>query len=109
MYKSGTDVPLFFDYKKLVEANALGHHLVFLRIELARTVVLVSPTRYARGLWLAPKLLPKVYFVTFVFTYVKYATLNWRSQELSDDRSVLKSNSVFVARASPVFSIRSWF
>ena len=37
--KSGTKVPLFFDYKKLVEANALGHHLVFLRIELARTVV----------------------------------------------------------------------
>ena len=26
--KSGTKVPLFFDYKKLVEANALGHHSV---------------------------------------------------------------------------------
>ena len=53
--KGQRKLPFSF-YKNHAKGNAFGHHSILLRIELARTVVLVSPLR---GLWLMPKLPPK--------------------------------------------------
>ena len=72
--KSGTEVPLFLIIENSSKQTLSGIIWFFFGLNSLAQWCSSRPLATLGGLWLAPKLLPKVYFVTFVFTYVKYAT-----------------------------------